>query len=56
MTMNRPLQLLTATALALGCRGLPAADLDVIHGDCVTVNGYLGIVTIGPPEFSLELG
>jgi phosphoenolpyruvate synthase/pyruvate phosphate dikinase len=25
-------------------------------GDRVTVDGYLGIVTIGTPEFSLELG
>lgn len=25
-------------------------------GDRVTAGGYLGIVTLGPPEFSLELG
>jgi hypothetical protein len=24
-------------------------------GDFVTVDGYLGIVTVGPPEFDLEL-
>ena len=24
-------------------------------GDFVTVNGHLGIVTVGPPEFDLEL-
>jgi hypothetical protein len=23
-------------------------------GDIVTVDGYLGIVTVGPPEFELE--
>jgi len=24
-------------------------------GDLVTLDGYLGIVTVGPPEFDLEL-
>ena len=24
-------------------------------GDFVTVDGHLGIVTVGPPEFNLEL-
>ncbi len=24
--------------------------------DVVTVDGYLGIVTVGPPEFDLEFG
>ena len=26
------------------------------NGDIVTVDGHLGIVTVGPPEFDLELG
>ena len=25
------------------------------NGDLVTVDGHLGIVTIGPPEFDLEI-
>ena len=25
------------------------------NGDLVTVDGHLGIVTVGPPEFDLEL-
>ena len=32
-----------------------AVDL-LQDGDVVTVDGYLGIVTIGPPDFSPELG
>ena len=30
-----------------------AADV-LENGDVVTVDGYLGIVTVGPPEFDIE--
>jgi len=32
-----------------------AAEL-LEDGTVVTVDGYLGIVTVGPPEFDLEIG
>jgi pyruvate,water dikinase len=35
-----------------GVRG--AADL-LQDGDVVTVDGYVGIVTVGPPEFDIEV-
>ena len=28
---------------------------DAADGEIVTVDGHLGIVTVGPPEFDLEL-
>jgi len=29
--------------------------VELLHdGELVTVDGYLGIVTVGPPEFELE--
>jgi pyruvate,water dikinase len=36
--------------------GVPKATGLIRTGDLVTVNGDLGIVTIGKPEFELELG
>jgi pyruvate,water dikinase len=35
--------------------GVRAAAELLNDGDLVTVDGYLGIVTVGPPDFSLEL-
>ena len=33
-----------------------AGVIEVLHdGDIVTVDGHLGIVTVGAPEFDLEL-
>jgi hypothetical protein len=33
-----------------------AGAIELLHdGDIVTVDGYLGIVTVGAPEFDLEL-
>jgi len=34
--------------------GVSHAILSIADGEIVTVDGYLGIVTIGPPEFDLE--
>jgi pyruvate,water dikinase len=46
-----------ARELGIPCVNGVAHVVDLLqHGDCVTVDGYLGIVTIGPPAFSLELG
>jgi len=46
-----------ARELGIPCvNGVSAAILSVEDGEIVTVDGYLGIVTIGPPEFELELG
>ncbi len=46
-----------ARELGIPCVNGVAHVVDLLQdGDCVTVDGYLGIVTIGPPEFSLELG
>jgi pyruvate,water dikinase len=44
-----------ARELGIPCvNGVPnAADL-LQDGELVTVDGYLGIVTVGPPEFDLE--
>ena len=35
---------------------LPALVLFAVAGFSDAVDGYLGIVTVGPPEFELELG
>jgi len=35
--------------------GVARAVEQLRDGDAVTVDGYLGIVTVGPPEFDLEL-
>ncbi len=45
-----------ARELGIPCvNGIPGA-VDLLNdGDLVTVDGYLGIVTVGPPEFDLEL-
>ncbi|MGD8398359.1 MAG: hypothetical protein PVG11_05835 [Anaerolineae bacterium] len=34
--------------------GIPNAVERLEEGQIVTVDGYLGIVTVGPPEFDLE--
>jgi phosphohistidine swiveling domain-containing protein len=34
--------------------GIPKAVESIPDGELVTVDGHLGIVTIGPPEFDLE--
>jgi len=36
--------------------GVARAVEQLRDGDLVTVDGQLGIVTVGPPEFVLELG
>ena len=36
--------------------GVPKATSLIQTGDYITVNGDLGIVVIGKPEFSIELG
>jgi pyruvate,water dikinase len=44
-----------ARELGIPCvNGIPNASQRLANGDIVTVDGYLGIVTIGPPEFDLE--
>jgi phosphohistidine swiveling domain-containing protein len=35
--------------------GVARAVAQLRDGDVVTVAGHLGIVTVGPPEFDLEL-
>jgi pyruvate,water dikinase len=46
-----------ARELGIPCVNGVAHVVDLLQdGDRVTVDGYLGIVTIGAPEFSLELG
>ena len=46
-----------ARELAVPCvNGVPDATMHLSNGDFVTVDGHLGIVTVGPPEFDLELG
>jgi pyruvate,water dikinase len=44
-----------ARELGIPCvNGIPRAT-EVLHeGELLTVDGYLGIVTVGPPEFDLE--
>jgi pyruvate,water dikinase len=44
-----------ARELGIPCvNGVPNASQRLCDGDIVTVDGYLGIVTVGPPEFDLE--
>ncbi len=46
-----------ARELGIPCVNGIAGAVDLLNdGDLVTVDGYLGIVTVGPPEFDLELG
>jgi pyruvate,water dikinase len=46
-----------ARELGLPCVNGVANAADVLqNGDLATVDGYLGIVTVGPPEFDLERG
>jgi pyruvate,water dikinase len=46
-----------ARELGIPCVNGVAHVVDLLQdGDHVTVDGYLGIVTIGAPEFRLELG
>ncbi|MDZ7617605.1 MAG: PEP-utilizing enzyme, partial [Patescibacteria group bacterium] len=45
-----------ARELGIPCVNGIAGAVDLLNdGDLVTVDGYLGIVTVGPPEFDLEL-
>jgi phosphoenolpyruvate synthase/pyruvate phosphate dikinase len=45
-----------ARELGIPCvNGIRAATALLREGEMVTVDGYLGIVTVGPPEFDLEL-
>jgi phosphohistidine swiveling domain-containing protein len=45
-----------ARELRIPCVNGIAGVVDLLQdGDLVTVDGYLGIVTVGPPEFDLEL-
>ena len=45
-----------ARELGIPCvNGIRAAAALLREGDIVTVDGYLGIVTVGPPELDLEL-
>jgi pyruvate,water dikinase len=45
-----------ARELGLACVNGVAGAIELLHdGDIVTVDGYLGIVTVGAPEFDLEL-
>jgi pyruvate,water dikinase len=44
-----------ARELGIPCvNGIPKAVESIPDGELVTVDGHLGIVTIGPPEFDLE--
>ena len=46
-----------ARELGVPCvNGVPRATSVLQNGDFVTVDGHLGIVTVGAPEFDLELG
>jgi phosphohistidine swiveling domain-containing protein len=46
---------LIARELGIPCvNGIPDAVQRLRDGDIVTVDGYLGIVTVGPPGFDLE--
>lgn len=41
--------------LGVPCVNGVAGATDVLHdGDLLTVDGYLGIVTVGPPGFDME--
>jgi pyruvate,water dikinase len=45
-----------ARELGIPCVNGVAGVIEMLHnGDIVTVDGYLGIVTVGEPEFDLEL-
>ena len=45
-----------ARELGIPCvNGVPDAVELLSDGQLVTVDGYLGIVTVGPPDFDLEL-
>ena len=45
-----------ARELGIPCvNGVSSAIESLDDGEVVTVDGYLGIVTVGPPEFDLEL-
>jgi phosphoenolpyruvate synthase/pyruvate phosphate dikinase len=45
-----------ARELGLPCVNGVAGAIELLRdGDIVTVDGYLGIVTVGTPEFDLEL-
>ena len=44
-----------ARELGIPCvNGIPRAVEVLRDGELLTVDGYLGIVTVGPPEFELE--
>jgi pyruvate,water dikinase len=46
-----------ARELGIPCvNGIPRAVERLEEGQIVTVDGYLGIVTVGAPEFDLEMG
>ena len=45
-----------ARELGIPCvNGIARAVEQLRDGDLVSVDGHLGIVTVGPPEFDLEL-
>jgi pyruvate,water dikinase len=45
-----------ARELGIPCvNGVAGAVERIADGELVTVDGYLGIVTVGPPEFDLEV-
>jgi pyruvate,water dikinase len=45
-----------ARELGIPCvNGIPRAVESLSDGELITVDGHLGIVTVGPPEFDLEL-
>jgi pyruvate,water dikinase len=46
-----------AREMGIPCvNGVPRAAELLEDGELVTVDGHLGIVTVGAPEFDLELG
>jgi pyruvate,water dikinase len=46
-----------ARELGIPCVNGAENAAEILHdGDLLTVDGYLGIVTVGPPEFDLETG
>jgi pyruvate,water dikinase len=48
---------IVAREMGIPCvNGIPDATKRLHDGEIVTVDGYLGIVTVGLPEFDLELG
>lgn len=45
-----------ARELGIPCVNGVAGIIEMLHdGEIVTVDGYLGIVTVGTPDFDLEL-